>query len=305
MNFSSSNSSACESGGIQGISAMSLSGEHCNGGEMGAWWKNQIRSQIVHAKAEGVEREQRRQYAITLSEIEQARRVQEDKINSLEEAEERKRRREYAKAVIREEQWTRIREQTEAAARDEAERHRRRRMALKALKSEEARQIELRLQAKARLKTGNFELAVQEEQLRQSLRRRNRALFVAGIRLHIQYFRAMEHERFSVAGDKISIKRSRVEQAVRDIYLRDCFDAQESPALNPSLSASQQAVLPIRTSSFVWNHDEKPDLRLELSREILGATPSFASQTSSAADFFRPLPIPITADLHDSDRMSA
>jgi hypothetical protein len=302
MDFSRSNS------GTTGDSALTsmhgtLSGENCNRNEAGAWWKNQIRSQIVHAKAEGVEREQRRQYAITLSDIEQARRVQEEKINSLEEAEERKRRREYAKSVIREEQWTRIREQTEAAARDEAERNRRRRMALKALKSEEARQIELRLQAKARLKTGNFELAVQEEQLRQSLRRRNRALFVAGIRLHIQYFRAMEHERFSVAGDKINIKRSKVEQAVRDIYLRDCFDAQESPA-NPSTS-SRQLVLPVRTSSIIWNANEKPDLHLELSREIMGATPVFASQTSSAADFFRPLPIPIMADLHDSDRMSA
>ena len=303
MNFSRSNSSTCDSA-LPGIEGISLSGETCNRSEAGAWWKNQIRGQIVHAKAEGVEREQRRQYAITLSEIEQARRVQEDKINSLEEAEERKRRREYAKAVIREEQWTRIREQTEAAARDEAERHRRRRMALKALKSEEARQIEVRLQAKARLKTGNFELVAQEEQLRQSLRRRNRALFVAGIRLHIQYFRAMEHERFSVAGDKINIKRSKVEQAVRDIYLRDCFDDQEGPD-NSFRSASQQAVLPVRTSSFVWNADEKPDLRLELSREVLGATPAFSSQTNSAADFFRPLPIPILADLHDSDRMSA
>ena len=264
------------------------------------WWKTQIRSQIVHAKAEGIEREQRRQFAIMMSEMEQARRVQEDINKSLEEAEERKRRREYAKAVIREEQWTRIREQAEICARDDAERLRRRRMAIKALKVEEGRQIELRLQGKALLKTPNFELVVQERALSESLRRRNRALFQAGIRLHMQYFRAVEHDRFTVAGDRINIKRSKVEQAVRDIYLRDCLDTDDAKISGQTISLTE-SVLPVRTTSF----KASAGLNDELSREILGAVPGHAYCISSAAEFFRPLPTPILDGFQDHNRMSA
>ena len=281
---------------VDGIDSLKSSQPQHMPRDTGAWWKTQIRSQIVHAKAEGVEREQRRQYAITLSNIEQARRVQEEINNALEEAEERKRRREYAKAVIREEQWTRIREQSEAFARDEAERLRRRRMAIKALKAEEARQIELRLQGKAMLKTPNFELTVQEHEIREASRRRNRALLQAGIRLHMQYFRAVENDRFAAAGDRIDIKRSKVEQAVRDMYLRDCIDTVDS-SLGSSL-APKEVRTPLRTSAKT-----SPGLHEELCKQVRGVPPTH--RISSTADFFRPLPIPSLDDLREASRMSA
>jgi hypothetical protein len=279
----------------------SVSPRRKNPTDSGAWWKNQIRNQIVHAKAEGVEREQRRQYAITLSNIEQARRVQEEINNALEDAEERKRRREYAKAVIREEQWTKIREQFDACSRDEAERLRRRRTAVKSLKAEEARQIELRLQGKAMLKTNNFQLAIKELEIREALRRRNRALFQAGIRLHMQYFRAVENDRFAAAGNRIDIKRSKVEQAVRDIYLRDCLDPDDcTTSSEVSALAPKEVLVPVRTSSF----RPSAGLHEEISREVLGAMPAHEYRMSSAADFFRPMPIPGVDDYQDTIRMS-
>jgi hypothetical protein len=256
------------------------------------WWKNQIRTQIDHDKAEGIERENSRQLAVFLSDQEQRRRVQEEAINSMEETEERKRRREFAKAVIREEQWTRLRENGEAAIRDENERIRRRRMAIKALKAEEARQIELRLQSKALLKTASLDIIIHDEQVRQAVRQRQRALFQAGIRLHMQYFRAMENERLPAAGDKIVPKRSNVEQAVRDLYLRDCIDSQDGSL--PSDSSKRQTRPAARVSSL--NHQVDHAINFPLTQASL---PMLPNRGSSAAGFFRPLPSFPTADWSD------
>jgi hypothetical protein len=223
------------------------------------WWRTQISQQMDHARLESTERHRRQRIASVLAENEQHRRVAEQAACEMEDEQERVRRREFAKIVLDEEQHTRVREKHLAEDRDLADRNRRRRWAVKALREQEARITMERLhlreieQGRADPRAPLSRTLVEAAVNRQSTMKRNRALLLAGLELHVHYIRVIEER--GKREQSIS-RRSKVDQMIVDMYTRDCLDVKA--AQKESRAASLVAKpcfgsVPLHPTSFEEN----------------------------------------------------
>ncbi|EKX43180.1 hypothetical protein GUITHDRAFT_110907 [Guillardia theta CCMP2712] len=219
------------------------------------WWRSQICLQISNAKQEGEERERRKTVAMMLADAEQRRRIAEVQAYEMEDEEERLRRREFARLTEVEELHKIIREELMVRRKEGEERERNRQKVIKALRAEEGRMITDRLtlreveQGRIDPRAGKVRALIDESQARALGKRKQRALFLAGLRLHVQYVRAMEERERGKEGrgrgeghggegsKEQGYRRTGVDQAIFEMYMRDCLDMR---ALSWKKEARQQ-----------------------------------------------------------------
>jgi hypothetical protein len=217
------------------------------------WWRTQISQQMDHARLESTERQRRQRIATVLAENEQHRRMAEQRAFEMEDDQERVRRREFAKIVLDEEQHSRVREDYYADQTDIADRNKRRFWAVRALREEQGRatmeRLELREveQGRADPHSRHSRALVDQTIAQHRTMQRNRALFLAGLKIHVECLRAAEEvaaeaeaqpwhaypagdpRRTAAAPlnrllqDRENKTRSRIDQAILDLYTRDCL----------------------------------------------------------------------------------